>query len=185
MYCNSKTVVSVGFKQPQTTNFPLYMSKRKHADLLLIVTAVALLSCKKKGDEPTPAPVVPAVKIEDASQARTTTGNLMHFTVTLNKTTTVPVSVDYTLTDGTAKAPADYTAASGTITIPASQAVTQLDVQIKGDPADTRQNNLEFTVQLSNPKACTLAVSSAKGMIITENGMNLPTDNTGYSTPVS
>src|SRR5215216_6791177 len=161
------------------------MSKTSVDLIVATLCCVALFSCKKKTNDTPPAPVVPAVKIEDASAARTTTAGVIHFSVTLNKTTTVPVSVDYTLTDGTAKAPADYTAASGTITIPASQAVTQLDVQIKGDPADTRQNNLEFTVQLSNPKACTLAVSSAKGMIITENGMNLPTDNTGYSTPVS
>jgi len=161
------------------------MSKQKTADLTwVILFCISLFSCKKKDDE-APAPVVPVVKIEDASQARFITGTVMHFTLTLDKTTTVPVSVDYTLTDGTAKAPMDYTAASGTITIPANQAMAQLDVQIKGDPADTRQNNLVFTVQLSNPKASTLGVTSAKGTIITENGTNLITDNTGYTTPIT
>ncbi|MGN6399544.1 MAG: family 16 glycosylhydrolase [Flavisolibacter sp.] len=161
------------------------MQKKEFLVLMWAVSfSITLLSCKKKSDE-APAPVVPSIKIEDASQARTTTGSVMHFTLTLNKTTTVPVSVDYTLTDGTAKAPADYTAASGTVTIPANQALGQIEVQIKGDATNTRQNNLEFTVNLSNAKACTLGTSSAKGTIITEDGTNLATDNTGYSTPLS
>jgi beta-glucanase (GH16 family) len=159
------------------------MSKQKTAKLVwMMLFCVALTSCKKKGSD-APAPVVPAVKVEDASQARTTTASVMHFNVTLNKTTTVPVSVDYKLSDGTAKAGTDYTSANGTITIAAGQSIAQLDVQIKGDPNDIRQNNLDFNVELSNPKAATLAVTSAKGTIITENGSNIVTDNTGYSTP--
>jgi beta-glucanase (GH16 family) len=149
----------------------------------LLMISLLSFSCGKKGD--TPAPVVPVIKMDDASQARTTTGSVMSFNVTLDKTTTVPVSVDYTVTDGTATAPKDYTAASGTVTISAGQTSAQVTVQIKGDATDTRQNNLEFTVQLSNAKACALGVLSAKGTIITENGINLPTDNTGYTTPLT
>ncbi len=158
---------------------------QKFIDLsLMAVFSFASLSCNKKNDN-TPAAVVPAVKIENASLARTTTTGIMHFTVTLDKTTTVSVSVDYTLTDGTATAPKDYTAASGTINIPAGQSSTEMTVQIKGDPADMRQDNLEFNVQLSNAKSCTLGVASAKGTIITENGTNFITDNTGFSTPLT
>ena len=157
----------------------------KVADLLLMVVfSFSSLSCSKKTDNP-PAPVVPVVKIENASVARTTTAATMHFTITLDKTTTVPISVDYTLTDGTATAPKDYTAASGTITIPANQSNAEIAVQIKGDPSDTRQDNLEFNVQLTNPKSCTIGITSAKGTIITENGTNFTTDNTGLSTPLN
>jgi beta-glucanase (GH16 family) len=160
------------------------MVKQKFAGLVcVIMVCVAMISCKKHDDPP--APVVPVIKINDAAQSRTTTGSVMHFSVTLNKTTTVPVSVDYTLTDGTAMAPRDYTAGSGTVTIPANQSQGQVDVEIKGDATDTRQNNLEFTVQLSHATACTIGVVSAKGTIITEDGMNLPTDNTGYTTPLT
>ncbi|MEO6721067.1 MAG: family 16 glycosylhydrolase [Ferruginibacter sp.] len=150
----------------------------------MITSCVVLFSCKKS-DAPTPAPVVPAIKIEDASQVRATTGTVMHFNVTLNKITTIPVSVNYTLTDGTATAPKDYTAGSGTVTIAANQTQAQVDVPIKGDPTDTRQVNLGFTVQLSNPKGCTIGTQSAKGTIITENGTSLATDNAGYSTPLT
>jgi beta-glucanase (GH16 family) len=160
------------------------MLRQKNIYIVAVLVCFAgFFSCKKKED--IPAAVVPVIKVDDATQTRATTGTLMHFTVSLNKTTTVPVSVDYTLTDGTATAPKDYVAASGTITVPANQSLAQLDVQIKGDPSDTRQNNLEFTVQLSNAKACALGVLSAKGTIVTENGINMTTDNTGYTTPLT
>ncbi len=158
---------------------------QKIADLsLIVVFSFATISCNKK-DNSTSAVVVPTVKIENASLKRTTTTGTMHFNVTLDKTTTVPVSVDYTLKDGTATASMDYTAASGTINIPANQSNAEVTVQINGDPTDTRQDNLEFTVQLSNPKGCTLGVSSAKGTIITEDGTNFTTDNTGFSTALT
>lgn len=158
---------------------------QKFADLsLMVVFSFSSLSCNKKKD-PVPVVVVPAVKIENASQLRTTASTTMRFNVTLDKITTVPVSVDYTLVDGTATAPKDYAAGSGTITIPASQSTAEIAVQIKGDPTDTRQDNLEFTIQLSNPKGVTLGTASAKGTIITENGTNFITDNTGFTTPLT
>ena len=161
------------------------MSKKKSAHLvLIIVCGLTFLACNKKDTQTSPV-VVPVVTIQDASQLRTTTTTTLHFNVALNKTTTIPVSVDYLLADGSATAPKDYTAASGTINIPANKASVQLDIQIKGDPTDTRENNLDFTVQLSNAKGCTLGVQSAKGTIITEDGTNLTTDTTGYSTPLS
>ena len=161
------------------------MRKNLTGYAFLFAFSFASLSCSKKEDTPPPAPVVPTLKIENASLARTTTAGTMHFSITLDKTTTVPVSVDYTLADGTATAPKDYTAASGTITIPANQSNAEIAVQVKGDPTDTRRDNLEFTVQLSNPKGCTLGVASAKGTIITQDGTNFVTDNAGFVAPTS
>ncbi|HEV8283047.1 MAG TPA: family 16 glycosylhydrolase [Chitinophagaceae bacterium] len=158
---------------------------QKFANLsLMVVFSLAFLSCNKK-DNNILVPVVPVVKIENASLARTTTTGTMHFNITLDKTTTAPISVDYSLTDGTAAAPRDYTASSGTINIPVNQSNAEIAVQIKGDPADTRQENLEFTVQLGNSKGCTLGTATAKGTIITENGTNYITDNAGFSTPLT
>ena len=156
---------------------------QKMIDLLLLtIFSLASLSCNKKNENQV-APIVPAVKIESASVIRTPTASIMHFNVGLDKTTTNAVSVDYSLTDGSATAPRDYVAASGTVTIPANQAMAEIAVQIKPDPSDTRQENLEFTVQLSNPKGCTIGTSSSKGTIITENGTNFTSANTGYTTP--
>lgn len=147
-----------------------------------------LFSCKKNGDTPPPAPTpapIPEINILDVSQPRTATATTMRFYLNSNKTTSNAISVDYTLADGTATSPKDYVAASGTLTIPANQTQATIDVQIKGDATNLRLANLQFTVQLSNPKLCTITTASAKGTIITEDGTYLPTDNTGYTTPLT
>jgi beta-glucanase (GH16 family) len=159
------------------------MIKQKSFGLALVIFCCLVFSfCSKKSSD-TPPVVVPVISVEDASQIRTTSATTMHFSVTLDKKTTVAVSADYILKDGSAKAPKDYTAGSGTINIAANQTHGEVVVEIKADPDDIRQDNLEFTIQLSNAKACSLGVSSAKGTIITENGSNLATDNAGYTTP--
>jgi beta-glucanase (GH16 family) len=156
---------------------------QKIANLSFVfISSFASLSCSKK-DNGSSAAVVPSLRIENASMVRTTSAGTMHFNIVLDKTTSVPVSVDYSLQDGTATTPRDYVTASGTITIPANQSNAEVAVQIKGDPTDTRQDNLTFTVSLNNPKGCTLGVSSAKGTITTEDGLNFVTDNTGFNTP--
>lgn len=152
--------------------------------ICLVAAFFLSAACKKKQDTQPPA-VVPVITVSDASATRTTTQVVMQFTFALNKTTTVPVSVDYTLADSTAVAAKDYVAASGTVTVPAGQATQQLTVQIQGDPTNTRQANLVFKVNLGNAKSCTIGTTSGRGVIVTEDGLNLATANTGYSTPAS
>jgi beta-glucanase (GH16 family) len=142
--------------------------------------ALMLLSSCSKGNNPEPV-----ITIGDVSQARTTTESTMIFNISLDKKVNNSVSVDYTLADGTATAPDDYVASSGTITVPANQTRASVNVQITGDPTNLRQTNLQFTIQLSNPKLCTIGTSTATGTIITEDGTYLPTDNTGYTTPLT
>ncbi len=148
----------------------------------------ALISCSKGGGttEPIPEPVtIPVVSTTDMNQPITATNTTMQFYINLDRSTTKNVSVDYSLSDGTAVSPNDYVASSGTITIPAGKTQAIVDVQIKGDPTNLRRNNLLFTIQLSKPVSCTIGTSSAKGTILTEDGTYLPTDNTGYTTPLS
>lgn len=147
--------------------------------IALYMALFLLLSCKKESES------YPEISIPDVSQVRTTSDSTMSFYVKINKPTTNTVSVDYSFDDGTAISPGNYIATSGTVTIPADQTQATIDVLIKGDPLDVRQPNLQFTVQLTNPKNCTIPDASARGVIITENGSNLSTDNTGYSTPAT
>ena len=142
--------------------------------------ALMLFSACSKGNNPEPV-----ISIVDVSQVRTTTESTMIFNISLDKTVNNSVSVDYTLVDGTATAPDDYVASSGTITVPANQTRASINVQITGDPTNLRQPNLQFTIQLSNPKLCTIGTSTATGTIITQDGTYLPTDNTGYTTPLT
>lgn len=154
---------------------------------LVLFFAVCILSCSKKGaTDPAPTPVVlPVITVLDVAETRQTTATILRFYLSLNKTSTNPITIDYTLLDGTAISPRDYTASAGTATIAANQTQAIIEVPIKGDPTNQRQNNLQFSIQLSNPKFCTLANTSAKGTIVTEDGTYLTTDNTGYTTPNS
>lgn len=129
--------------------------------------------------------VVPSIKVANASQIRSTDETVMHIQFSLNKTTSVPVSVDYSLKNGTAVSGKDYVAASGTVTIPENKTMADVSITIKGDPTNTRQANLSFDVVLNNPKNCTIASGIAQAIIITEDGTNLSTDTTGYRTPLS
>ena len=154
--------------------------------IIILAFCLTCFSCKKGGDSQIiPPAIVPSISIQDVSQPITSTNTTLQFYLICDKASTNAVSVDYSLTDGTAKSPKDYVAASGTATIPANQTNTTIDVQIKGDPSNLRQSNLQFSVQLSNPKLCTIANATANGTILTEDGTYLPTDNTGYSTPLT
>jgi len=120
--------------------------------------------------------------IKEATQARTTTEATMKFQVVLSKPSSNIISVDYIITDGTAVSSVDFVASAGTLTIPPDQTQATIDIQIKGDPMDKRQPNLQFTIKLSNPKSCTIVKESAVGVIVTQDGTNLATENTGYIT---
>ena len=161
----------------------------RNALFVCFFSALPLLnSCSKGSVAPAPVTeqiVVPAISVLDVSQPIAAANTTMQFYVNLDKTTTKNVSVDYSFSDGTAVSPKDYAAASGTLTITAGKTQATIDVQIKGDPTFLRRNNIQFTVQLSKPVSCTLANSSATGVILTEDGTYLPTDNAGYSTPLT
>ncbi len=159
---------------------------RIFSTLFIGIFCYGVIGCKKTGDTPViPPAVIPAITILDVSQPRSAANTTMQFYLNSNKSTTNAVTLDYSLVDGTATSAKDFVSASGTITIPANKTQAIIEVQIKGDPADLRQPNLQFTIQLSNPKNCTLTTTSAKGTIQTEDGTYLPTENTGYTTPLS
>ena len=161
-------------------------NNRIFSNVLIFLSLIGLIGCSKGGSTAViPPAVVPAISIQDVSQPRTGANSTMEFYVASSKTTTNIVSVNYSLVDGTAKSSSDFIAASGTITIPANQTTAKINVQINGDPTNLRQPNLQFTVQLSNPKSCTLDKATATGTIQTEDGTFLPTDNSGYSTPTT
>ncbi len=148
--------------------------------IIPVYLSLLLLTSCSKGNDPGPV-----VTVGDASQARTSVPSTMIFNLYLDKPSGSAVSVDYTLVDGTATAPKDYVASSGNISIPANETRASVNVQITGDQTNLRQANLQFTIQLSNPKLCTLGTSTATGTIVTEDGTYLPTENTGYTTPLT
>lgn len=145
------------------------------------MAGLTLISCSKKD----PSADYPVADISDAAETRQATDVVLRFSVNLSKSSENEVSIDYILKDGTAQSSRDFVASSGTFRIPANQTSGTLDVTIKGDPANKREPNLQFTVELSKPSLCVLGISTATGTIVTENGLNLSTENTGYTTPLS
>lgn len=143
-----------------------------------------LMACSKSshsgGNNSGPLPVA---KASDVSQSRQTKTSPYRFYVDLSVTYSQPVSVNYTTVDGSAKGNTDYTPVSGTLTFPAGTAELYVDVPVTGD--SLRKADQQFYLQLSTPVNCTLGADKATGTIINGDGTYLPTDNTGYTTPIS
>jgi len=160
-----------------------FMGKKKLSGSLLIlsfsIVLIHLYSCTKASDPG------PELSIQDVSQVRNTTESTMRFHITLNKPASNSASVDYALEDGTAISQRDFMPATGTVSITANQTEATIDVRLIGDPLNVRQPNLKFTINLINPKNCTIKTASAQGIILTEDGTYLSTDNAGYTTPVT
>jgi beta-glucanase (GH16 family) len=165
--------------------------KRINSLVFCFVVLICFLAACSKGNDTTPTPVeppavaLPIISVLDVSQPRTTTASSMRFNVYANKTSTTAMMVDYIIVNGTAIAGTDFTATSGTVTIQPNQNLATVDVTINGNANNLRQNNLEFKLQLSNPKFCTISTPTVMGIILTEDGTYLPTDNTGYTTPLT
>src|SRR5262249_23569913 len=84
------------------------------------------------------------------------------FTVSLSAASSVPVTVNYATSDGTATAGSDYQAASGALTIPAGQVTGTITVLVNGDrlaePNETFPAN--WSAQTSPFTADTRAVAT-------------------------
>jgi len=113
-----------------------------------------------------------SINILGVSQNRGISNTIYQFPVSLNNASSSDVSVDYTTVAGTAIANKDFVPVSGTLTIPASSLTGNISVKIIGD--SLRQANQTFTVQLSNPKNCTLIATQATGTIINEKFIVFP-----------
>jgi hypothetical protein len=124
--------------------------------------------------EPRRLLTVPTLYANGAHDVEGMTGsNTMTFTVTLvTGAATVPVSVDYSETDGSAKAGVDYVPTTGTITFAPGQTSQTINVTTLADLA--APTNLTFSLNLANPVNGSLAVSKVTGTI-TENNKPVAT----------
>jgi hypothetical protein len=110
---------------------------------------------------------VAQLSIADSSQDEGDSGvTLMDFDVTLNHTTTITVSVEYSLEDGTAKAGQDYNDGSGTIEIPPGTTKQTISVEIIGDTVP--EPNETYLVKLRSPVGAEIQDSQATGTIIND-----------------
>ena len=112
----------------------------------------------------------PALSVGDASVAEGDSGEsvTLAFTVTLSPAATLPVTVDWATSDGTAEAGTDYTAANGSLTFNTGEDSKTVAVTVTGDDAD--EPNETFTVTLSNAPGATITDATGTGTITDDDG---------------
>nr|MBC8184547.1 T9SS type A sorting domain-containing protein [candidate division KSB1 bacterium] len=104
----------------------------------------------------------PTITISDESVNENV--GVINFTVSISAVSSLPISVDYQTSNGSAVAPGDYTATSGTLTIPAGSTNGTIVVYIVDDILD--ENNENFLVNLGNPVNATILDNQGNGIII-------------------
>ena len=145
--------------------------------IIIVLLGLTLHNCakgKSSGAEP-------ILSIANASQPRLDTASRFRFTVTLSAAAAGVVSVDYRTLDSSATAPGDYTAQQGTLVFQPGETVHDVDITVTGD--SLRRADQQFFIVLSHPRNCTVQTDRATGTIIND-GTYLPTDESGYSTPM-
>jgi len=94
------------------------------------------------------------------------------FEVTLSPASALPVTVDYTTTDGTAVSGDDYTAISGTLTFTPGETSKTITVTVIGDKIDEGTSET-FTVSLSAETNASLVDGQGLGTILDDDKANV------------
>ncbi len=106
----------------------------------------------------------PELSIGDASVTEGDTGSAtMTFTVSLDRTTTGTVTVNWATADGTATAGTDYTAGTGSLTFDAGEISRTVRVTVTDDDVDEPDET--FRVRLSEPSGATIEDGTGTGTI--------------------
>ena len=103
-----------------------------------------------------------ALSIADAT-ANENSDSGLNFVVSLDRVSTLTVTVDYATSDGTATAGHDYTATSGTLTFNPGDAAKAINVPLLDDAVDDGGETI--TVTLSNASNARIADGTATGTI--------------------
>ena len=103
-----------------------------------------------------------ALSIADAT-ANENSDSGLNFVVSLDRVSTLTVTVDYATSDGTATAGHDYTATSGTLTFNPGDAAKAINVALLDDAIDDGGETM--TVTLSNAANARIADGTATGTI--------------------
>jgi large repetitive protein len=115
------------------------------------------------------APPLPKISIADATVTEGNSGAATAtFTVTLNRSSTDAVSVNYATANGTATAPDDYVPGAGGLTFAPGVVAQSVTVLVNGDTVD--EVNETFLVTLSNPVNAEIQDAQGFGTITDDDG---------------
>jgi hypothetical protein len=110
---------------------------------------------------------LPTISIASRSIAEGNSGTRsLTFPVTLNRSSTHTVMVQWNTVNGTATAPSDYVAASGNLIFAPGQTSKTITVVVRGDRV--KERNETFQVHLHNPSRATVPSPNATGGIVND-----------------
>ncbi|MCW2498228.1 Calx-beta domain-containing protein, partial [Jatrophihabitans sp.] len=110
----------------------------------------------------------PVVTVGNATATQSAAaGSTATFPVTVSGATSLPLSVNYATSDGTALAGTDYTATSGTLTLPAGTTSGSITVPVLAKA--TYSANEVFNLAVTAPVDATIATPSATATITNSN----------------
>lgn len=97
------------------------------------------------------APSTPALTINDTRVAEGNSGTTTaRFSVTLSAAAAQTVTVDYATSDGSATSGTDYDAVTGTLTFAPGETSKTIDVRVRGDAADERNETFFLTLRTAS-----------------------------------
>jgi hypothetical protein len=115
---------------------------------------------------------LPSVQFSDVTYSARETAGVAVIVVTLNTTPTMPVTVTYSASDGTATANSDYTAVSDTLRFAAGQISQTFTVPIFSDVL--REGHETAILTLSNPINADLGTPDTATLTIVDNVLFAP-----------
>lgn len=108
---------------------------------------------------------VPGVSVDDVTVTEGNAGTTpATFTVSLDRPSPAPVTVDFATADGTAVAPADYAVTAGTVTFAPGETTKPVTAPVSGDTVD--EPNETFTVVLSAASGAAITDPVGVGTIV-------------------
>ncbi|MEO6405782.1 MAG: family 16 glycosylhydrolase [Ferruginibacter sp.] len=153
--------------------------------IFLSLLAALLGDCSKGGNGGgTQPPVTTNVKIS-INDVYLPEGNVnapFAFLVTLDKSSTQTITVNYATTEGLAKAGEDFTPVSQTVTFLPNETQKTVNINVVGD--DIREGTDDFQVVLSSPVNATILKATGIANILNDDS-RVPFTNAGYDAPTS
>ena len=108
------------------------------------------------------------ISVSDA-RVEEAAGAVLAFAVTLSRSASSPITINYATSDGSATAGADYTAASGILTIESGSSSGSIEVTVLDDSHNDGEETLTLT--LSNASSGVLTDATATGTIENSDAM--------------
>ena len=110
------------------------------------------------------------ISVSDA-RVEEAAGAVLAFAVTLSRSASSPITINYATSDGSATAGADYTAASGILTIESGSSSGSIEVTVLDDSHNDGEETLTLTLTLSNASSGVLTDATATGTIENHDAM--------------